>query len=124
MPVKKLGEYKVPFGSGGSLLDYASWEYDRDQSYTRVWRCEWRDNKPFHLCLSLADMYSGRSAKGVIWRHEDGRTFPMFVVDLLDMLQHCVLSYGVAVGYWAVRKRGQNYGLVYLGQHWDAEEGA
>lgn len=111
----KLGKYKVPY-MNGNLLHYPErgWRYDGE-----TWHStdpEWRENEPFEAELALNDMRSGRSAKYVLWHDKEGHEFPMFVVDLLDLLKGNVVRYGVVDGRFAVRKRGQNYGLVFVGE--------
>jgi len=105
MPPKTNSLTSAPFTAIGSLQHWAS-------PYTAV---VWLPNDPFHATLRLDRVVSGRSAKYVIWRPVDAadlRSFPMFVADLTDLLQHAErIERGIVSARWQVRKRGQNYGL-------------
>jgi hypothetical protein len=95
---------EVPYSRGGSLLHWA----DRRSPDVR-----WLPNDPFQGVFRLAGMRSGRSAKYVLLGTDDGREFPMFVTDLLDVLNRSGISGGLTGnGPWIVRKRGQNYGVA------------
>jgi len=77
---------------------------------------EWRPNEPFHATFAIDSVRSGRSAKYVILTSvespEDSRTWPMFVVDLIDvMIRTGIERRAIMSGRWMVAKRGQNYGL-------------
>jgi hypothetical protein len=76
----------------------------------------WKENEPFHASLQLQHVISGRSAKYVVWTAVnnplDGRTYPMFVRDLLDLARTAgIQKGGIASGRWIATKRGQNFGL-------------
>lgn len=116
MTSTKIGLKQAPYDSKGSLLHFAGYGTGAGDSSPGV---TWRDNDPFHATLQVVDMRSGRSAKYVILKHpnsDDERAFPMFVTELLDMLAATTVHHGIVSGRWQVRKRGQNYGLVYLGE--------
>jgi ABC-type phosphate transport system auxiliary subunit len=100
----KPKEYKAPF-LNGNLQQYA-YGYSAGQY-------DWRENVPFKKLLTLDSLYSGRSAKGVIWRDMDGNTYPMFVTDLIELINLHELAYGKVLAYWVVQKRGENYGLRF-----------
>lgn len=102
---------QYPVNPRGSLLHYAEkvWDGSRYVDPTMV------PNDPFHATLRLSGMESGRSAKYVLWAAVDpldGRTWPMFVADLIELAQHATITNGVVSGRWQVCKRGQNYGLA------------
>lgn len=100
-----------PVSANGGLLHYPRQEWNG----VRYVDGPTLPNDPFHATLRLTGMESGRSAKYVMWAavsETDGRTWPMFVADLLDLLQHGTVTGGVASGRWQVRKRGANYGLA------------
>lgn len=108
MKEPKISLEKAPFDSAGNLMHYP-------ESWREI---EWRPNEPFHATLRVDDMRSGRSAKYLILRHpnsNDEREYPMFVTDLISMLAQTTVTWGVVSGRWRVRKRGQNYGLVFIG---------
>lgn len=77
---------------------------------------DWRPNEPFRASLQVDHMRSGRSAKYVMLKPVnsplDLRTYPMFISDLLDVIQRFGIERGsVMSGRWMASKRGQNYGL-------------
>ncbi|GAA0719330.1 hypothetical protein Drose_05655 [Dactylosporangium roseum] len=95
----------VPYDADGNLLHYA----DRWQD------AQWRANEPFLAVMALDGMRSGRSAKYVLLNDSSGRSYPMFVADLLDLLRRS--NTGIRDGRteaetWIVRKRGRNYGVA------------
>ncbi|WP_238009469.1 hypothetical protein KZZ52_26640 [Dactylosporangium sp. AC04546] len=93
---------EVPYDGDGNLLHYV------DPWATPTMR----PNEPFKAALQVEMMESGRSAKYLIWRDGDGRRFPMFIIDLVDMLQRAEVLQGAVEATWIVRKRGQNYGIA------------
>lgn len=108
--MSKVGNYKVPISGHGSLEHYAYPSLNASHNAGN-----WRDNDPFEATIRLDSMRSGRSAKYVIWTNVDtGATYPMFVVDLIELTTRAGIVNGVATvkGPWMVRKRGQNYGLI------------
>lgn len=108
MPAKRIKLEAAPYRDG-SLLHFP---YDWGSPSS----IQWLKNDPFHATLRIADMRSGRSAKYVIWEPvgtaTDTRTFPMFIADLVDLLQSAEkIEHGIVSARWQVRKRGQNYGI-------------
>jgi hypothetical protein len=115
---------KAPYDANGNLQHYP--EYSRQgywDSEAQVWmgpegtvEPEWRDVAPFHAVMTLEDgVTSGRSAKYTHWRDQDGRRFPMFVAELVELVVTGVVKEGgVAEGGWTVCKRGSNFGLRYV----------
>lgn len=102
---------EVPYDQAGNLLHHHS-----DKPFGEA--MDWRSNDPFHATLQLDEVRSGRSAKYVILTppgDTDNRQFPMFIADLLVMLKENTVKHGIVSGRWCARKRGQNYGLVWLG---------
>lgn len=98
------GKYKVPFRNG-ALLHYADVNYSGRS-------VEWRDNVPFDLAITLDHHSRGRSAAYYIWRADDGREFPMFMKEMIEVMQEVGVRKGGKVSArWKVIKRGQNYGL-------------
>ena len=74
---------------------------------------DWRPNKPFRAVMKLTNMSRGRSAANFKMEDEQGKTYTMFMKDLMDLLQR----YSMSKGYtecleWCFCKRGQNYGLT------------
>lgn len=117
MPAKKITLLEAPFDRFGSLLHWAEPRYSAGRYGGMSETVTWRPNEPFHATLRLDSTRSGRSAKYVIWVSPNGsvdpRTFPMFVTDLVDTIQHAKqIDHGIISARWIVRKRGQNYGLA------------
>jgi len=90
----------------GSLLDFAYREPSPD--------VEWRQNEIFSGTLRLDGV--DRKSPGThrcIWVSPDGRTYPMFVSDLVEMaIKRGVPERGIVHARWTVRRQGQNFGLV------------
>jgi len=96
--------------AAGSLLEYARYNPDSGFSDESV---AWRPNEVFSGSLRLEDMERGRSAARFIWRSDDGRTYPMFMSGLLDLVKtHGIQPGGLVHTRWTVAKRGSNFGLV------------
>lgn len=114
MPAKKNSLREAPYSSNGSLLHWAPPQHEKAWAYAAA--DKWLPNDPFHATLRLDSTRSGMSAKYVIWvspNSNDPRTFPMFVTDLVDTIQHAGrIERGIISARWMVRKRGQNFGLV------------
>lgn len=117
MTTRKTSVKIAPFNHRGSLEHYVA---DRSPYYRGVEAqpgepgyIEWRANEPFTETLALSGMQSGMSAKYVIWKAPDNRSFPMFITDLVDFIcRHSgTVDGGVVHARWMVAKRGQNYGI-------------
>ncbi|BCJ75061.1 hypothetical protein CS0771_46050 [Catellatospora sp. IY07-71] len=103
---------RYPVDEQGNLEHYPSrihtWgKVERDLG--QLWS---EGNEPFAATLSLVSGNRGRSAAYFVWRDEAGRTYPMFMTDLVDVLMCKLVDRGAVSGLWQVRKRGQNYGLA------------
>jgi DNA-binding PadR family transcriptional regulator len=113
---KKPYGYQVPFNARGDLLHYAR---AQNASWARLdtSSVDWRENEPFTATITMEKSHSGRSAKYLLWRDvDDDVQLPMFVVDLVEMIkQGATIHDGKVTATWQVRKRGQNYGLSYVG---------
>ncbi len=110
MAAKKTSVTQVPYAADGSLLHYVRMSAAFSETV------DWRPNLPFQACLQIGGMYSGRSAKYLILQPvnspDDRRTYPMFVSDLLEMIQgYGIDAGGIVCARWMVAKRGENYGL-------------
>lgn len=122
MPAKtKVVE--APYTENGSLMHFPESSYD----FTNAVRMEvgygwevpprtidpdWRPNVPFAKTLRLTETRRGRSAAYFIWRDEDDREFPMFITDMLALVQSGVaIAGGTVTTRWMVTKRGANYGI-------------
>jgi hypothetical protein len=73
--------------------------------------------KQFFAELQIDDMYSGRSAKGFIARDiKTNKTYTFFIRDFLDMMKKTKIKQGGLVsGMWGWKKRGQSFGIYYIG---------
>lgn len=72
----------------------------------------WEQVTPFDDDMKIDGMRSGRSAKYVILKSvATGRTYPMFVSDLVEFVRHGDIFNGVLHGTWTGSKRGMNYGI-------------
>lgn len=78
----------------------------------------WVPNEPFSARLRLRGTIRGRSAAYFVWEDAEDwdREHPMFLAEMTDLVQGAGVEPGGFVsGWWRVCKRGQNYGLKYLG---------
>lgn len=73
---------------------------------------DWKDNFEFDDELEFTDFYRGRSAAGFeVISRLSGLKYPVFLVDLLTILQTMSISDGCVVGRWTFAKRGIAYGI-------------
>lgn len=127
MPAKKK-LIEVPYSSDGSLMHFpeSTWDYSEAVRVEEGhgWKvpprevgAEWRRNDPFTATLWLVETRRGRSAAYFIWRAGDGREYPMFISDMLQLVKSGVtIRPGGAVSTrWVVTKRGSNYGIRHAG---------
>lgn len=103
---------EVPVDKDGNWLSYPSYG-----------QTAWELVFPFYGELEILSMYHGRSAKGLNLRDVNtGKTFPMFIGDLVDALQNGTFTVdqtpegGRLKGWWTASKRGANYGLKAVKQ--------
>lgn len=98
---------QVPVDDDGNWLAYPDW------------RCKtWEPVRPFYAQMTIAGMESGRSAKRVILKDAEGKTYPMFVADLVKGIQNGTFEVhtqlegpGIIEAWWTAAKRGANYGI-------------
>ena len=123
MPAKsKVTE--APYSKDGSLMHFpeSTWDYSEAvrAEEGHGWKVpprevgpDWRPNDPFTGTLRLAETRRGRSAAYFIWHSDDGREFPMFISDMLLLVQSGVTIRpgGMVSTRWMVTKRGANYGI-------------
>lgn len=109
----KLYNGYIPYYSDGTPFTYISSGYQYPDPLNNG--SSWKYNIPFPANLRLTDMERGRSAAHFIWEDEQGHAFIMFMTDLLDLIQNFTIENGVVSGMWGFVKRGQNFGVVYLG---------
>ncbi|MGY1946666.1 hypothetical protein [Nocardia asiatica] len=73
---------------------------------------DWRPNEPFAAALRIVGTVRGQSAARFI--AEDTETniqYPMFMTELLAIIQLATIDRGVITGQWIGCKRGANYGI-------------
>lgn len=80
-----------------------------------------RPIEPFTATLTATSVERGRSSAVFYWADEQGRAWPMFLTDLLALLQTTVVDHGQVTGTWTVTKRGRNYGIALLDAEGDAQ---
>lgn len=97
----------APFDPDGSLQHYPEHTY-RDGER---WAPEWRDVRPWSTTLTLVGYARGRSAAYFLLKDKQGHTYPMMLADFTDLVMTRTSAAGVFSGWWAVKKRWQNYGI-------------
>lgn len=97
----------APYHFNGNLLHYPERIYHQGH-FTEP---EWKPNIPFAAKLYLDSMCRGRSAAYFMWQNEQGIKFPMFMSDMLNVIQKSIIENGWVDGIWQVIKKGQNYGI-------------
>lgn len=95
---------QIPFDKDGNLLHYA----EKNQSYYGAH--EWKEVFEFYGTLKVTDYSRGRSAAYFHLKSQDGRRYPMFLTDFMEIIPRIV--YGSVTGIWTFAKRGQNFGLI------------
>jgi hypothetical protein len=96
----------VPYDADGNLLHNPG-------PAGRGWAHQWRPNDVFECTLAGPTVTRSGGIGHVEWRSAEGRIFPMFVTDLVEMINRADILGGSVQGRWIVRKRGQCYGLAY-----------
>jgi hypothetical protein len=98
---------QVPVDEHGNWLAYPDWRHKG-----------WEPVRPFHAIMEIDGMETGRSAKRVILKDENGKKYPMFVSDLIKGIQMGTFqvssntdSPGRIEAWWTASKRGSNYGI-------------
>lgn len=73
---------------------------------------EWRPNQPFNASLRIIGTERGQSAARYIAEDiETGCQYPMFMTEMLAIVQTATIDRGVIAGTWIACKRGANYGI-------------
>lgn len=107
---KKTGVDMLPWSDDGKHLQHYARRGDED---TR-----WESNLEFPATLRLVGTSRGRSAAYFNWVQDTtGQTYPMFMSSMADLLGSDVVVRGVASGRWIGVKRGENYGIAWVGPH-------
>ncbi|WP_179377834.1 hypothetical protein [Rhodococcus sp. ACS1] len=104
MASKPLAEY--PKSANGGIL-----EYNYNRSIPMV------PNTPFEATLEVVGIERGRSAARFRLNNVDTEaTYPMFMTDMLHMVQTATIDAGRIRGTWMAQKRGTNYGVKLVSQ--------
>lgn len=94
---------QVPVDDDGNMLHYPHYRNDK-----------WEHLYPFYAEMKIDGMTSGRSAKYLNLRDQaTGRTYPMFVSDIVAGINSGLLTIKDTVLYawWGAAKKGANYGI-------------
>lgn len=87
-----------------------------NQEYITVETIVWKENFEFEDELYVLGMSRGRSAANfTLVSQTNGKSYNLFMTDMVDMLQNGVINKGKIKGKWTFVKRGQNYGIKFLG---------
>jgi len=107
---KKTGQYDIPFDLEGNLLHYA---YPKTYAYMQD-KYAWKPNFEFEDTLEYVGYARGRSAAYLKFRSKrNQKNYCMFMTDF-DGCAHSLI-FGELEGRFTFIKRGQNYGLQFLG---------
>ena len=109
----KKQDYQIPFDDEGNLMSYPSQLYKRDEDGNqRLWAPNFRTNYEFEATLTYDGYDNGiRSAHRVIWKDEEGHTYPMFISQLAHALETHGMVGTTMPGLWTVMKQGQNFSI-------------
>ncbi len=110
----KKKTYQIPFDDEGNLMSYPSRTYvlDRATNTRQSVGPNLRDNYEFEATLTYAGFDNGiRSAHRVIWRDEEGHTYPMFISRLGEALETHGMDGNTMTGRWTFMKQGQNFSI-------------
>lgn len=101
-PVWDAKNPHVPVDNDGNWLSYPAWNH-----------AGWLKVKPFHATLTVDSVRTGRSSKVVVLVDDAGKSYPMFVADLVKGIKDGSLEIvaGQITATWTVSKRGANYGI-------------
>lgn len=126
--MKKVS-YRAPFDVKGNLMHYPQVQMVKPEG--SVWvehfgyvpplervEPDWREVVPFYATMKLdGGVTSGRSAKYVRWTDFNGRSYPMFVTDIVGLITSGIrIEDNEVSGFWIVCKRGANYGIRFHGE--------
>ena len=112
---------KAPFKKRGGLWHYPPPKEAVENPNVPIGKrptLEWREVRPWHDTMLVTGIQRGRSAAFFLMiggeRGQD--SFPMFLSDFADMVKTATVERGTVTGWWVVVKKGQNYGIKYLGE--------
>ena len=105
--------YQIPFDDNGSLMSYPLRKYVRDaDGNSRIWVPNLRDNYEFEATMTYHGFDNGiRSAHRIIWRDDEGHTYPMFISRFGEALEAHGMQGKTMTGWWTFMKQGENFSL-------------
>lgn len=93
----------VPFNIKGDMLSYA------------FYKSEWKLFAPKRASLKIDQVVRGRSSATFVLKDNDGFAYPMFLTDLMYLLENHSVTYGrTPVLTWTAVKRGANFGIAVM----------
>lgn len=109
---KETGEKQLVFKS--TLENWGGWMEDNVKDGDHIDRRTYKKNTPFHASLTCTGVDRGTSACRFHWEDETS-DYTMFPTDVRELLLMNVITNPLE-GYFAVVKRGANFGIKYLGK--------
>ncbi|MFI6813236.1 hypothetical protein ACIBG7_12530 [Nonomuraea sp. NPDC050328] len=108
---------EAPYDQRGNLMHYPQDNHRRipETGTYEVVPPDWRPITTFPATLTVTGRRRGRSAAYFMWSDQDGHEWPMFLADLDHLISSATIANGVVTGTWTVGKRGQNFGIRYVG---------
>ena len=106
----KKPDYKIPFNT----------QTGRMEPYADKWKVEqglikFEYNYTFFATMVYVGYYRGRSAAGLQFRDtKTNKHYEMFMTDFDKIVK--LMDKGLLTGYFTFCKRGQNYGIKYVGE--------
>jgi hypothetical protein len=113
---------KAPFKKSGGLWHSPPKEKDLNNPDVPVHKrptLEWREVKEWRETMLVIGQQRGRSAAFFLLCGGGGAgtdSYPMFMSDATEMMKTATIVQGTVTGRWTIVKKGQNYGLKYLGE--------
>ncbi len=106
----------VPYNHRGDMMDYDNGftEGAANSTCGGLYGHHRLPAEEFYAIMRLDGMYSGRSAKGLVWIDDMEHRYQMFVADLVKMLQAWKVDALDMRGWWIPCKRGANFGVRYV----------
>ena len=109
-----VSAYQIPFAKDGSIMPFSKPDWDRPSNVPQA--AEWRNREPFPATLVYVETKRHRATHMSYWRDQEGRTFPMFAMDMGNMIEAgAVIKNRTVTGQWIGVKRAENYGIQYVG---------
>jgi hypothetical protein len=94
----------VPVNDRGNVLSYDPYSFSGQGKRREV--------KPFTDTMTILGYRRGRSAAGFLLEGHDGVQYPIFMKDMVDVMQQRTITEGVIQKtQWTFCKRGSNYGV-------------